>query len=123
MTRQLQRFTPAEVEALGRERNFLRDQSEWRCPACGEVAIRSYLRTARHASGPSVMSYTWCAACRRTAGSTGPLPPGLTISDPWRALDPQAWEEFDKNLSKFFDRLDRLWESGALPQSFDWKGR
>ncbi|GAT85269.1 hypothetical protein STXM2123_5970 [Streptomyces sp. F-3] len=53
-------------------------------------------------------------------GSTSPLPPGLTISDPWRELDPVAWEQFDTSLPKLFARLDRLWEDGVLPQSIVW---
>lgn len=114
---QLTRFTSSEVEALGRDRNFLRDQSEWLCPSCGEVSVRTYLRNTKHANRPAVISYTWCAACRKVSGSTGPLPPGLTISDPWRELDPAAWEEFDISLLRLFARLDRLWEDGVLPQS------
>jgi hypothetical protein len=54
-------------------------------------------------------------------GSTGPLPQGLVISDPWRELDPVAWGEFDTSESKFFARLDRLWDDGVLPQSISWK--
>ncbi|MEU3064316.1 hypothetical protein AB0P12_06980 [Streptomyces subrutilus] len=67
-----------------------------------------------------MISYTWCAACRRMSGSTGPLPPGLNISDPWRELDPAAWERFDSNLPRLFTRLDRLWEEGVLPQGIVW---
>jgi hypothetical protein len=48
------------------------------------------------------------------------MPPGLIISDQWRELDPVAWAEFDTSLSKLFDRLDRLWQDGVLPQSFSW---
>lgn len=120
---QIRRFTPSEIEALGRERNFLRDQSEWLCPSCGEVSIRTYLRNTKHADRPAVISYTWCAACRKMSGSTGPLPPGLKISDPWRELDPAAWEEFDTSLSRLFARLDRLWADGVLPQSIAWTRR
>ncbi|MDF5751877.1 hypothetical protein [Spongiactinospora sp. TRM90649] len=68
-----------------------------------------------------MIGYTWCAACRRVAGSTGPLPPGLVISDRWRELDPEAWEEFDRTLPRLLARLDRLWEKGVLPQSIGWK--
>ncbi|MFJ5266495.1 hypothetical protein ACIQAC_39180 [Streptomyces sp. NPDC088387] len=70
-----------------------------------------------------MISYTWCAACRRAAGATSPLPPGLTFSDPWRDVDPAAWEEFDNSLPRLLVRLDRLWEDGVLPQSFSWKRR
>ncbi|MFF1273492.1 hypothetical protein ACFVZC_08805 [Streptomyces marokkonensis] len=120
---QMKRFMPSEIETLGRERKFLQDQSEWLCPACGEVAVRSYLRATQHANRPAVISYTWCAACRRMAGATSPLPPGLVISDPWRDVDPVAWEEFDRSLPRLFVRLDELWESGVLPQSLVWKRR
>lgn len=117
---QVTRFTPSEIEALGRERNFLRDQSEWLCPSCGEVSVRTYLRNTQHANRPAVISYTWCAACRKMSGSTGPLPPGLIISDPWRELDPAAWDQFDTSLPRLFARLDRLWEDGVLPQGVAW---
>lgn len=120
---QMRRFEPSALEELGRERNFLRDQTEWRCPSCGEVSVRTYLRQTVHADRPAVISYTWCAACRRMAGSTGPLPPGLLISDEWREVDPVGWEEFDRSLPKLFTRLDRLWADGVLPQRLTWKKR
>lgn len=120
---QMRCFTPAELEVLGRKRNFLRDQSESPCPACGKVAIRTYLRNTKHAGRPAVISYTWCAACRRMAGSTGALPRGLLIADPWQTLDPAAWQEFDTSLPRLFGRLDRLWDSGVLPQSLSWTQR
>ncbi|MHB9858478.1 hypothetical protein [Streptomyces sp. YIM S03343] len=120
---QMKRFTQSEIETLGREWNFLQNQSEWRCPSCGEVSVRTYLRNVPHPDRPAVISYTWCAACRKMSGSTGPLPVGLIISDPWREVDPVAWEEFDASFSKFFARLDRLWEDGVLPQSFSWVRR
>jgi hypothetical protein len=118
---QVRRFEPSEIEVLGQGRNFLKDQSEWRCPSCGEIAVRTYFRQTQHAGRPAVISYTWCAACRKMAGSTGPLPAGLVISDEWREKDPAGWEEFDRNLPKLFSRLDRLWADGVLPQRFTWK--
>ncbi|MER6622370.1 hypothetical protein [Streptomyces sp. NPDC000931] len=117
---QMKRFASQEVEAIGRGRKFLQDQSEWLCPACGEVSVRTYLRETRRANRPALINYTWCAACRRMTESSGPMPPGLIISDPWRELDPVAWAEFDTSLSKLFARLDRLWQDGVLPQSFGW---
>jgi predicted RNA-binding Zn-ribbon protein involved in translation (DUF1610 family) len=117
---QMGRFTSSEIETLSRERNFLRDQAEWPCPSCGKAKIRTYLRNTKRADRPAVISYTWCAHCRKMSGSTGPLPPGLTISDPWRELDPEAWEQFDTSLPRFFARLDQLWEDGVLPQSVVW---
>ncbi|MDQ1011086.1 hypothetical protein QFZ82_005571 [Streptomyces sp. V4I23] len=67
-----------------------------------------------------MISYAWCGACRKMSGSTGPLPPGLILSDPWRELDRAAWEEFDVSLPKLFSKLDRLWEDGVLPQGISW---
>ncbi|MGW4940104.1 hypothetical protein ACWEOZ_00740 [Actinoplanes sp. NPDC004185] len=57
------------------------------------------------------------------AGSTGALPRGLLIADPWQTLDPAAWQEFDTSLPRLFGRLDRLWDSGVLPQSLSWTQR
>lgn len=116
----MRRFTSQEVEAIGHGRKFLQDQSEWPCSACGEVSVRTYLRETQRANRPALINYTWCAACRRMTESSGPMPPGLIISDQWRELDPVAWAEFDTSLSKLFDRLDRLWQDGVLPQSFSW---
>jgi hypothetical protein len=48
------------------------------------------------------------------------MPSGLTISDPWGDLDPVAWEEFDTSFDRLFERLDRLWDEGVLPQKFHW---
>lgn len=61
------------------------------------------------------------AGAALAGGATGPFPPGLIISDPWKEMDPLAWTEFDSKLDRMFSRLDRLWEQGVLPQSFSWK--
>ncbi|MCS0601019.1 hypothetical protein NX794_07200 [Streptomyces sp. LP11] len=122
MSAEMKNFEPAEVQTLAAERRFLLDQSEWRCPACGEVAVRSYLHRADRPNRPTVISYTWCAHCRRATGATSPLPPGLTFDDPWADLSPRQREELEEDSDRMFAELDAMWAKGVLPQRFSGTG-
>lgn len=117
----MRNYEPREVQALAAERNFLRDQSEWKCPACGKVSVRTYLYRADRPGHPTVISYTWCASCRRTQGSTGPLPKGLSFDDPWGDLTPEERLRKEASFDAMFAELDSLWAKGVLPQRFQWQ--
>lgn len=84
-----------------------------RCPSCGQPRLRWYHYPGRHRRRSKV-SYVWCGACRRYYGQT-------TLQEVWDLPDPlaeahetQALETTD--IDAYFAELDRLWETGALPQ-------
>jgi hypothetical protein len=64
------------------------------------------------------VTYVWCASCRRFKGWTGPDEDGLKFSDPLADLTPEERQEIKHDFESFLRRLDELWESGELPQSF-----
>ncbi len=89
------------------------------CPACGQQAVRAYLCEADMARRPTLVSYIWCTACRRFVGSRQPRPAGLVFTDPLAALLPERRRALEHSLAGFLAHLDRLWDEGVLPQSFD----
>lgn len=110
-------FDAAQVKRLTAGPSFAEDRSERVCPACNAKAIRTYV--SRNASGrrrPSLTTYSWCAACRRRKGWTGP-DTGLRFTDPLageRREPPSA----EGGFAGFLRRLDELWAAGELPQRF-----
>lgn len=113
MTRQWTGFDTAQIDALGRSAKGEGGDTERTCPACGHRAIRGYRYFSSRLTGPTVISYVWCSHCRRWAGSTGPRPPGLDLDDP---LTPEDHRKLDRDLPALLGHLDRLWETGKLPQ-------
>ncbi len=83
------------------------------CPACSERRVRTYRYFSSRTTGPTVISYAWCANCHRYQGGTGPRPPSLSLDDP---LDQSDHERYDHDLFGLLAYLDRLWEEGVLPQ-------
>lgn len=85
------------------------------CPACGAASVRFYMYGSQRLGRPTVVTYTWCADCRRFDGTTGPRPAGFAFTDP---LSPQRRDELGHEVSGLLDYLDRLWDEGHLPQAF-----
>ena len=104
-------FTGDQVAALTAGPSFLLEPEERICPACGACAVRTYLTTADRARRPTLISYVWCAACRRFVGTRTARPPGLVFTDPLAGA-------FDGSVTDFFEHLDQLWDAGVLPQAF-----
>jgi hypothetical protein len=87
-------------------------RSERLCPACGQVSVRSYRYPSERSTGTTQVSYVWCVQCHRYHGATSPrVVEGL--SDP---LTPHEHAQLDDDLPRLFDRLDQLWDEGALPR-------
>lgn len=86
-----------------------------RCPVCGG-SIRRYLYESQRGSRRTLVSYVWSPECRHFAGSLGPYPEGLKLSDPLGGLDQKGREAIERNVAKMFAVLDALWEEGKLPQ-------
>lgn len=106
-------FDTAQLDALGRSAKSESSTTERTCPACGNRCVRSYRYFSSRVTGPTVISYVWCACCHRYAGSTGPRPPGLDLEDP---LTPEDHRRLDRDLTALLGHLDHLWEAGRLPQ-------
>ena len=67
---------------------------------------------------PTLVSYVWCGACRKFVGTRAKHPSGLLFSDPLAALSAEERRELERSLAGFLAHLDRLWDEGALPQTF-----
>ncbi|MFW6693736.1 hypothetical protein [Streptomyces sp. MAR4 CNX-425] len=93
---------------------FLEDRTERRCPACGNVAVRTYAYRSFQRAAPSIISYLWCASCRRCKGWTGPDLGRFELPEPLSADDRD--ELRGAGMDALFRRLDALWEEGTLPQ-------
>jgi hypothetical protein len=107
-------FSGDQVEALAQAAGLPEQPRERECPACGERAVRAYLSAPPAARRPTLVSYVWCAACRRFVGTRTARPDGLVFDDP--VADWPAPER--PTLVDFLDHLDRLWDDGVLPQRF-----
>jgi hypothetical protein len=111
-------FTADQIAALARGASFLAEPGERECPACGRRAVRTYLTVPENARRPTLVSYVWCAACRRFVGTRARHPEGVVFADPLAALAPAERREMERSVVGFLEHLDRLWDAGALPQSF-----
>jgi hypothetical protein len=111
-------FTAEQIEALATGASFLAEPGERDCPACGHRRLRAYVNAPEQARRPTLVSYVWCAACRRFVGSRARHPEGVVFSDPLAVLSAAERRELERTLVGFLAHLDRLWEAGVLPQSF-----
>ncbi|GAB1642647.1 hypothetical protein [Krasilnikovia sp. MM14-A1259] len=110
-------FTGDQVAALTQGTSFLAEPGERDCPACGERAVRAYLSVPAQARRPTLVSYVWCSACHRFVGTRAAHPAGVIISDPLAVLSAAQRRDLEGTLVGFLAHLDRLWDSGVLPQS------
>ena len=113
-----QSFSGDEVAALTQGESFFADPRERACPACGERSLRAYVNAPANARRPTLVSYVWCAACRKFVGTRARHPSGLVFSDPLATLSATERRELERSLVGFLAHLDRLWDDGVLPQSF-----
>jgi len=111
-------FSPDEIAQLTQGESFFVAPGERICPACGEKRLRAYVNAPPQARRPTLVSYVWCAACRKFVGTRAKHPAGLVFSDPLAVLSPAERRELERSLIGFLAHLDELWEAGALPQTF-----
>ena len=114
----LSSFSGAEVEALAQGASFLAEPVERQCPSCGARSVRAYLTVPESAKRPTLVSYVWCAACRKFVGTRAAHPAGLVVSDPLAVLPAAERRALEGSLTGFLAHLDRLWDTGVLPQTF-----
>ncbi len=90
------------------------DDTARECPVCGKQTLHWYTYPNPHRP-QSRFNYIWCSECRLFAGST-------VFSETWDLPDPldaytnEQRHELEADIGEFFALLDRLWESGELPQ-------
>ena len=111
-------FSGPQVEALAQGPTFMAEPGERECPACGERAVRAYLTAPDNARRPTLVSYVWCASCTRFVGTRSRHPGGLVFSDPLALLTEAERRTLEGSLTGFLAHLDRLWDTGVLPQTF-----
>jgi hypothetical protein len=87
--------------------------SEYECPSCHNMTVRTYYQRSDLREFPSLLVQVWCPVCRKYGGSTGPMPPGMTFDDPLREAAAGRWQVEGTGR---FDELDRFWDAGRLPQ-------
>src|SRR6201995_1680335 len=113
MTTEWSTFRPEQIESLATGPSFLVEPGERDCPACGRRRLRADVQSPAAAKRPTLVSYVWCAGCRKFVGSRAKRPDGLVFADPVAGLG------LDRGtLTDFLAHLDRLWDDGVLPQSF-----
>jgi hypothetical protein len=111
-------FSGDEIAALTRGESFFAAPAERVCPACGRVRLRAYVTSPPAARRPTLVSYAWCAACRKFVGTRAKHPAGLVFSDPLALLSDAERRELERSLTGFLGHLDHLWDTGVLPQTF-----
>jgi hypothetical protein len=111
-------FTGDEVALLTVGDSFFAAPGQRECPACGAARLRAYVTVPPKARRPTLVSYVWCSACRKFVGTRAKHPDGLVFSDPLAALTDAERRELERSLVGFLAHLDRLWDEGALPQTF-----
>ena len=111
-------FSGDEVAALTQGSSFFAEPGERECPACGVRRLRAYVTAPPNARRPTLVSYVWCAGCRKFVGTRAKHPEGLVFSDPLVALPADERRELERSLVGFLAHLDQLWDDGALPQTF-----
>ncbi|HET9518977.1 MAG TPA: hypothetical protein VFO77_14745 [Actinoplanes sp.] len=111
-------FNGSQVEALAQGPSFLAEPRQRDCPACGERAVRAYVTTPPAARRPTLVSYAWCAVCRRFVGTRTARPAGLTFGDPLAGLSVAERRKVEGSLVGFLTHLNTLWDDGTLPQVF-----
>lgn len=114
----MREFDSAQVQRLLAGPSFTEDTSERVCPACGAASVRTYVHRRTGAGRPALITYSWCAACRRFKGWTGPDSGELAFTDPLADLSAAGRRELERDFDAFLRRLDGLWDSGELPQRF-----
>ncbi|MEU0641590.1 hypothetical protein [Streptomyces umbrinus] len=92
------------------------DQSERTYPACGNALVRTYVYRSHIRQWPTLISWMWCANCRRFKGWTGPDLGTFDFTDPLEKLSTDERTAMSKDFGCYFRHLDRLWETGELPQ-------
>ena len=111
-------FSGDEVAALTQGKSFFADPGERVCPACGGQRLRAYVTSPPAARRPTLVSYAWCAECRKFVGTRARHPEGLVFADPLAVLSEAERRELERSLVGFLAHLDRLWDDGVLPQTF-----
>lgn len=114
----MREFDAEQVQQLLAGPKFIDDPAERRCPACGAPALRTYVYRRPGPGRASLITYSWCASCRRHKGWTGPDLGLFTFDDPLDELPEAAGKALRADLEALFARLDRLWAAGRLPQTF-----
>jgi hypothetical protein len=113
-------YDESAVRALSQARpSFAEEPGERDCPFCGHHTVRQYLYRSDRRGHPSIVSYAWCRTCCHFAGSTGPMPDGLRLTDPLGDLAPGDRLAAEQDIDAFFTRLDALWDEGRLPQHIE----
>lgn len=101
-------YIGAASRALQGERDIL-------CPKCHIGILRCYFHVFNHKQMTGTI-WVWCHHCHTTAHLPRVKPAsGYLFPDPFQALSLEQFAELKQDTTeRFFDRLERLWESGQL---------
>ncbi|WP_369206045.1 hypothetical protein [Streptomyces sp. PU-14G] len=87
------------------------------CPACGKKTLRTYAYIHESRLRKSLVTYVWCASCRRMKSWFGAFTLGIEFTDPLAHYSSAARTDMERDIDTFLRRLDHLWDRGELPQT------
>jgi len=84
------------------------------CPKCGAAALRYYFHAFDSRKERGTL-WVWCPHCFTRCQLSRVSPANVRQNDPFAALTLDAFAELETDSQeRFSDRLNRLWEEGAL---------
>lgn len=84
------------------------------CPKCHAANLRYYFHAFDKSRGRGTI-WVWCPNCHLTCHLPRVSPMGLRQDDPFAALDLDQFAELELNPREtLLDRLNRMWDEGAL---------
>lgn len=114
-------YTREEQDSLAAQARPLTDKAERICPVCGKRCVRFYYYDLTRGPGGIGILYVWCYNCKRYAASRGlSLAAEYDFNDPLDA-PPELARLRRQEGAALLERLQVMWDSGELPQTFSPK--
>ena len=97
---------------MGAASRMLKGERAIACPQCGAAALRGYVHLFQPATRTGTI-WVWCSTCRTTIHLPRVTPQVDLGPDPFAALTLDELDALER-AEPLLDRLDRLWDQGAL---------
>lgn len=103
---------PYQFPFMGAGSRTLAGEHEIACPRCAEATLRGYFHAFKPETGRGTL-WVWCPRCRTTTHLPRVTPKAEVGPDPFADLSLEQFDALERS-EPLLDRLDRLWEQGAL---------